>query len=78
MAGGATTPAEVSAYLHDHQFEVDGLTGPLSWTAWGELAAARPSLSIIRRQAPPAGVNPGAEWYPEVVSISDPLEPSRP
>jgi hypothetical protein len=50
----------------------------MSWTEWGELANSTPVLSIIREQEPPEGVNPGANWYPEVLLTSDPLEPYQP
>ena len=78
VENGANDPAAVAEYLHGAEFDMPGYSHTLSWTEWGELAASQPSLSIIRQQEPPEGVNPGADWYPEVVSISDPLEPFQP
>ncbi len=71
-------PADVAAYLHANTFDIPGYAFPLSWTEWGELAEARPTFVVIREMAPPAGVSPGATWYPELLHLSDPLEPYVP
>lgn len=71
-------PAAVSEYLHANEFELPGYSFTMAWTEWGELAQAQPVISIIRGQEPPEGVNPGADWYPEVLIVSDPLEPHVP
>jgi hypothetical protein len=42
------------------------------------MAGATPVVSIIREQEPPEGVNPDANWYPEVLLTSEPLEPYQP
>lgn len=78
VENGATDATAVAEYAHDNEFDMPGYSHVLSWTEFGELAASQPSLSIIRGEAPPEGVNPGADWYPEVLSISDPLEPFQP
>lgn len=78
VAAGADDAAALADHVREREFTPAGYSHPLSWTAWGELAAARPTLSIIRAQAPPPGVNEGGDWYPEVVGTSPPLEPHRP
>jgi len=77
-AGGSDAPADIAAYLHETTFELPGYAFDVSFTAWGELASARPLLTVLREQDPPEGVNPGAEWYPEVVFRSGVLEPFDP
>lgn len=71
-------PAAVAEYLHATTFDLTGYPSELSWTEWGELANATPVVSVIRAQEPPEGVNPGANWYPEVLLTADPLEPYQP
>ncbi|CAN5770119.1 hypothetical protein BH23ACT10_BH23ACT10_38960 [soil metagenome] len=71
-------PAAVAEYLHATAFDLTGYPSELSWTEWGELANATPVVSVIRQQEPPEGVNPGANWYPEVLLTADPLEPYQP
>jgi len=71
-------PVAVAEYLHANTFEVPGYSFDLSWTEWGELAAAQPTFVVIREQEPPEGVSPGADWYPELLVLSDPLEPYVP
>jgi branched-chain amino acid transport system substrate-binding protein len=71
-------PQAVAEYLHANMFNIPGYAFPLSWTEWGELAAAQPTFVVIREQEPPEGVNPGANWYPELLHRSDPLEPYVP
>jgi branched-chain amino acid transport system substrate-binding protein len=71
-------PAAVAEHVRTGTFSVPGYAFDLAWTEWGELARAREVLVVIRRQDPPAGVNDGADWYPEVLLVSDPLEPHVP
>jgi branched-chain amino acid transport system substrate-binding protein len=71
-------PAAVAEYLHGNSFDLPGYAFEMGWTEWGELANAAPALSIIRGEAPPEGVNPGADWYPEVLLVPEPLEPYEP
>lgn len=75
---GATDAVAVADHIRSSEFDMPGYSHTLSWTEYGELAAAQPTLAIIRGEAPPAGVNPGNDWYPEVLSTSDPLEPHTP
>ena len=71
-------PTAIAEYLHGNTFDLPGYAFEMGWTEWGELAKAQPPLSIIRQQSPPDGVNPGAEWYPEVLLVPDPLDPYEP
>lgn len=75
---GDTDPAGLGEHLHTASFDLPGYPSEMSWTEWGELANSTPVVSIIREQEPPEGVNPGANWYPEVLLVSDPLEPYQP
>jgi branched-chain amino acid transport system substrate-binding protein len=77
-ATGETDPTAIAEHLHGNSFDLPGYPSELSWTEWGELANSTPVLSIIREQEPPEGVNPGANWYPEVLLTSEPLEPFQP
>ena len=78
VENGATDGTGVADYIRGASFDMPGYSHTLSWTEFGELAESRPTLSIIREQSPPDGVNPGATWYPEVVLIADPVEPYQP
>ncbi|MDK1027474.1 MAG: ABC transporter substrate-binding protein, partial [Actinomycetota bacterium] len=71
-------PVAVAAYLHANTFDIPGYSFLLSWTEWGEIAAAQPTFVVIREQEPPEGVSPGANWYPELLLLSEPLEPYVP
>lgn len=75
---GEPDPARIADHLRATTFDLPGYAWELGWTEWGELAGARPSLVVLRRRPPPEGVNPGADWYPEVVLRPDPLDPYRP
>lgn len=75
---GSDDPVEIAGYLHATTFELPGYAFPIDWTPWGEFAAARPLLIVLRAQEPPEDVNPGADWYPETLFQSEPLEPFRP
>lgn len=71
-------PVDIAGYLHETTFELPGYAFDVAFTPWGELATAQPLLTILRERTPPEGVNPGAEWYPEVVFRSEVLEPFDP
>lgn len=75
---GSDDPVDIAAYLHETTFELPGYAFDVAFTAWGELATAQPLLTVLRERTPPDGVNPGAEWYPEVVFRSEVLEPFDP
>jgi branched-chain amino acid transport system substrate-binding protein len=72
-------PAAIAEYLHAQTF--DGLPGyafDVSWTEWGELAAAQPLFSVLGEGPAPEGVNEAGDWYPETLILPDPLEPYEP
>ncbi|MGH9230676.1 MAG: ABC transporter substrate-binding protein [Acidimicrobiales bacterium] len=72
-------PVAVAEYLHEQTFDdLPGYAFDVSWTEWGELAAAQPIFSVIGEGPAPEGVNEGGDWYPETLSQSDPLEPYEP
>jgi ABC-type branched-subunit amino acid transport system substrate-binding protein len=75
---GSTDPTDIAEYLRDTTFELPGYAWDLGWTAWGELDGASPLLVMMREQAPPEGVNPGAPWYLDVILRPEPLEPFVP
>lgn len=75
---GGTDPAAIGAYLHASEFELPGYAFPMAWTEWGELAQARPILSIAQRGAAPPGVTGDLDWYPTKLFQSQPLEPYVP
>ena len=74
----STDPQAITDHLRSRRFELPGYAWDLGFTANGDLADATPLLTILRRTDPPEGVNPGADWYPEVVFRSPPLNPSEP
>ena len=43
-------PAAIGEWLHTQEFDLPGYPFPLSWTEWGEMAAAQPLFSIVRRR----------------------------
>ncbi len=71
-------PGAIAEYLHGQKYDLPGYSFQVSWTPWGELAAAQPLFSIISANTPPEGVNEGGDWYPEQLILSDPLEPFVP
>lgn len=75
---GQPNPADIAEHLRDNMFVLPGYAWDLGWTEWGELRDAQPLLTILRRQQPPEGVHPGADWYPEVLLRADPLDPYVP
>jgi len=72
-------PKKISAYVHAHTFNVPGYGFPLRWTAWGELAAPAPFLTVLTKGPPPdAALNKAGDWWPRNLSKSKPLNPYRP
>jgi branched-chain amino acid transport system substrate-binding protein len=71
-------PAAVAEYLHENSFELPGYPFEMSWTEWGEMAAAQPLFSLLSEGPAPEGVNEAGEWYPETLILPDPLEPFEP
>lgn len=71
-------PVAIAEYLHANEFNMPGYAHPLSWTEWGELAQARPIFTIISAGPAPEGLNEAGDWWFELLSQSDPLEPYVP
>jgi branched-chain amino acid transport system substrate-binding protein len=71
-------PAAIAEYVHSETFEIPGYAWDLSWTEWGEMAAAQPLFSVIGAGPAPEGVNEAGEWYPETLILAEPLEPYEP
>ncbi|MGH9120182.1 MAG: ABC transporter substrate-binding protein [Acidimicrobiales bacterium] len=68
----------IAEYLHEQSFDLPGYAFEVSWTEWGELAAAQPLLSVIGAGPAPEGVNEAGDWYPETLLLPEPLEPYVP
>jgi len=71
-------PVAVAEYLHSNEFELEGYAYTMSWTEWGEQAAATPIFFGITEGPAPDGLNEAGDWWIEVLSQSDPLEPYEP
>lgn len=71
-------PVAIAEYLHANEFNMPGYAHPLSWTEWGELAAAQPIFTIISEGPAPEGLNEAGDWWFELLSQSDPLAPYVP
>ena len=71
-------PVAIAEYLHANEFNMPGYAHPLSWTEWGELAESQPIFTIISEGPAPEGLNEAGDWWFELLSQSDPLEPYEP
>jgi len=71
-------PVAIAEYLHANEFNMPGYAHPLSWTEWGELAEAQPIFTIISEGPAPEGLNEAGDWWFELLSQSEPLEPYEP
>jgi len=71
-------PVAIAEYLHANTFDLEGYAHTLSWTEWGELAEAQPIFFRITEGPAPEGLNETGDWWIEVLSQSDPLEPYVP
>jgi branched-chain amino acid transport system substrate-binding protein len=71
-------PVAIAQYLHDNEFNMPGYAHPLSWTEWGELAQSQPIFTIISEGPAPEGLNEAGDWWFELLSQSEPLEPYEP
>ena len=70
-------PAAIAEYLHSETFDLPGYPFEMSWTEWGEMAAAQPLFSVIGEGPAPEGVNEAGEWYPETLILSRPARAVR-
>lgn len=71
-------PVAIAEYLHANEFNMPGYAHPLSWTEWGELAEAQPIFTIISEGPAPEGLNEAGDWWFELLTQSEPLEPYEP
>jgi branched-chain amino acid transport system substrate-binding protein len=71
-------PVAIAEYLHANSFELEGYAHTMSWTEWGELAESQPIFTLISEGPAPDGVNEAGEWWFELLTQSDPLEPYVP
>lgn len=71
-------PVAIAEYIHANEFDMPGYAHTLSWTEWGELAASQPNFTIISEGPAPEGLNEAGDWWFELLSHSDPLEPYEP
>jgi branched-chain amino acid transport system substrate-binding protein len=68
----------IAEYLHGQTFELEAYAHPMSWTEWGELAEAQPIFFRITEGPAPEGLNEAGDWWLEVLTQSEPLEPYQP
>ena len=71
-------PVAIAEYLHANSFELPGYAYTMRWTEWGELAEARPIFTTISEGPAPEGLNEAGDWWFELLTHSDPLEPYEP
>jgi branched-chain amino acid transport system substrate-binding protein len=71
-------PVAIAGYMHSNSFELPGYAHTMSWTEWGELAASQPIFTLVSAGPAPEGVNEAGDWWFELLSQSDPLEPYVP
>ena len=71
-------PVAIAEYLHQGSFDLEGYAHTVSWTEWGELAEAQPIFFGITEGPAPEGLNEAGDWWIEVLTHSEPLEPYVP
>jgi branched-chain amino acid transport system substrate-binding protein len=71
-------PVAIGEWLHTQEFDLPGYPFTLSWTEWGEIAAAQPLFSIVGEGPAPEGVNEAGTWYPETLLLPTALTPYDP
>lgn len=71
-------PVAIAEYLHANSFELEGYAHTMAWTEWGELAESQPIFTLINAGPAPEGVNEAGDWWFDLLSQSDPLEPYVP
>lgn len=78
VAAVGDDPTAIAEYLHDNSFDLPGYAHTVSWTEWGELAESRPIFTIISEGPAPEGLNEAGDWWFELLTHSEPLEPYEP
>jgi len=71
-------PVAIAEYMHQTSFDLEGYAHTMSWTEWGELAEAQPIFFRITEGPAPEGLNEAGDWWLEVLTQSEPLEPYQP
>jgi hypothetical protein len=71
-------PVAIAEYLHGQTYELEGYAHPMAWTEWGELAQSQPIFTIISAGPAPEGLNEAGDWWFELLTQSEPLEPYVP
>lgn len=71
-------PVAIAEYMHANEFDLEGYAYTMSWTEWGEQAAAQPIFTLVNAGPAPEGVNEAGEWWFDLLSQSDPLDPYVP
>ena len=78
VANAGDDPVAIAEYLHGQTYDLEGYAHELSWTEWGEIAAAQPKLYLVVEGPAPEGVSDTPEWWLEELVHSEPLEPYVP
>jgi branched-chain amino acid transport system substrate-binding protein len=78
VAAVGDDPVAIAEHLHATTFDLPAYAFPLSWTEWGEMAEAAPHVVVIGPGPAPEGINEAGDWYPEVVTETEPLTPFQP
>jgi branched-chain amino acid transport system substrate-binding protein len=79
IANVGVNPQTIATYVRTHTFNIPGYAWPLRWTEWGEMVGVRVQFAVLTKGPPPEpGLNTGGEWWPRVLSKSQPLTPYRP
>jgi branched-chain amino acid transport system substrate-binding protein len=78
VANAGDDPVAISEYIHGQTYELEGYAHPLSWTEWGELASSAPTVNTISEGPAPEGLNEAGEWWVELLTQSETLEPYSP
>ena len=55
-------PVAIAEYLHSETFDLPAYPYDMSWTEWGEMAAAQPVFSVIGPGPAPEGLNEAGDW----------------
>lgn len=71
-------PTAIAEYIHANEFNMPGYAHPLSWTEWGEMSQSQPIFTIISEGPAPDGVSEAGDWWFELLTQSDILEPYEP
>jgi branched-chain amino acid transport system substrate-binding protein len=71
-------PAAIAEWLHTQTFDLPGYPFEMSWTEWGEMAAAAPLVMVLGEGPAPEGLNEAGTWYPETLIRPEPLTPYEP